>query len=158
MTEVQVISIKKYCEAIYPMMKNDSDGDSDLVWYDQLKDEEYHGTMQALKNWIKKGNKFPPSIPELIFGYDYAVLEHQAEVIRMMDYDKYFDDPKGTDEEIAAFNKKNRIRRAKMYCSIDYPKERIPEWFKKDYLKYDERLKAEYIKISLQQKSAGLLS
>ena len=145
MTSEQAIAIKKYCEGVYPSMKRDTE--LDLVWFDQLKGEEYHGTMQSLKNWIKKGNKFPPSIPELISGYELVINEHHALVLKTMEEDGYFNDPFDTEKEIAEFNKKNRIKKARLYISQGYPKETIPNWFKQDYLKYDEKLKQEYERI-----------
>lgn len=122
----------------------DDDESSDAVWFDMLRNEDYQGIMLALKSYIRAGNKYPPSIGELLKGYDNQILEFNNAVLETMERDGYFADSEVTDPEVARFNYENRKRKAMMWASRDYPKEHIPEWFLKDYKSYEERVKSLY--------------
>jgi hypothetical protein len=145
MTDEQVVAIKKYVEGAYPMMK--SNDDSDLVWFDLLQDQEYYGILQSIKNYIRAGNKFPPTVSEIIKGYSLIIMEFNDEVLRLMDEDGFFNDPPGGEIEVALWNKQNRKRKALVWMSRDYPKENIPRWFKEEYQKYEQMIKQKYFAI-----------
>ncbi len=169
MTQKELILLLNYVRGAYQTFK--SDANSDAVWYDLLQGEEYYGILQALKNYIRKGNKFPPTPADLIMGYELIVLEFSNEVLRLMESAGYFDDPTEivltekydeltdtyikteprkvlTDLELARWNKDNRKRRAYIWLSEGFPKEAIPKWFKEDYQKYEKMIKAKYFALS----------
>lgn len=122
----------------------DDDESSDAVWFDMLRNEDYQGIMLALKSYIRAGNKYPPSIGELLKGYDNQILEFNNAVLETMERDGYFADGEAVDSEVARFNYDNRKRKALMWASKDYPKEHVPEWFLKDYKAYEEKVKSIY--------------
>jgi hypothetical protein len=136
MTNREVIQIKEYIKGAFANMK-ESDF-SDVVWYDLLKDEEYYGILQSVKNYIRAGNKFPPSIGEIIKGYELIIQDFANDILQEMDDDGYFDDPEQTETEIALWNKKNRKRKAFLWAE-DLSK--APEWFKNDYSSYMQKRK-----------------
>lgn len=148
MTVEQVITIRKYIDGAFPQVRQRSKEeieDADTVWYDMLKDEDYHLTMQAVKNYIRSGNPFPPSISLILEGCKAVILKYNNQILEMMDADGYFDDPPETDAEIAHWNKDNRKRKAQAYVSVGYPKEKIPDWFKADYQRYEAEIKQSLI-------------
>jgi len=142
MTQQEVIFVKNYIKGAYPNIKDDTT--SDAVWYDLLKSEEYYGILQSVKNYIRSGNKYAPTLSEIIAGYELIVLEYQNEIIQRMDKDGYFNDGETSPYEIASWNKKNRMRKANVWASRDYPKEKIPDWFKRDYQRYEDLFKQKY--------------
>lgn len=142
MKQSEVIIIRRYIKNSFSIMKDDDDS-SDAVWFDMLQHEDYNGILSSLKRYIRDGNKYPPSIGELIKGYNVMVLEFNNAVLDAMDKDGYFssgdDDP-----TVERWNYDNRKRKAIMWASKDYPKEAVPDWFLKDYKDYEEKVKAVY--------------
>jgi hypothetical protein len=137
MTELEIISIKKYVKGAYPNMKDTEI--SNIVWIDLLQDEEYYGILQSVKNYIKDGNKFPPTVGEVIKGYNLIINKFRDDILNKMEDDGVFDDPDSTDIEIAMWNKKNRKRKTLIW-SANLSK--APEWFVKIYKSYETNQKA----------------
>ncbi|NCC19098.1 MAG: hypothetical protein EOM29_09190 [Bacteroidia bacterium] len=139
MKPAEIVILKEFIKSAYPSYKDES-ATSDAVWYEMLHDEDYQGAMMAVKKYIREGNKFPPTLAELIKGCEGVVLEFNNAVLQAMDKDGYFSD----DGEYSDWNYENRKRKAMMWISKDYPKESVPEWFTKDYRKYEESIKEQY--------------
>lgn len=139
MTVEQVLSIKKYVEGAYQTVK--SDIDNDLVWIDMLKNEEYYGILESAKKYIRAGNKFPPTIGELIQGYEIVIDEFNKIVFDMMVDDGYFADRVSKDQEVREWNTQKRTKQTKIWLSKNYPKEYIPQWFLDDWQKYASKVK-----------------
>ena len=98
MTNNQIIQIKEYVRGAFPNMK-DNDF-ADVVWFDLLKDEEFYGILQSVKNFVRDGSKFPPTVGEIIKGYELIVRDFSDSILREMEEDGYFDDVKKTNDEI----------------------------------------------------------
>ena len=124
MTKEEVLAIRKYAEGAYPQMK--SEQGFDAVWFDILADYSFNGIMQSLKERIKSGNKYPPSIAELIGGYKDIITAHDALFVKWLESTGYFDDS-NEDVEIAQMNK--RHRREKTETFLQRP-DIMPEWLK----------------------------
>lgn len=139
MTVEQVLSIKKYVEGAYQTVK--SDIDNDLVWIDMLKNEEYYGILESAKKYIRAGNKFPPTIGELIQGYEIVIDEFNKIVFDTMADDGYFVDRVSKDKEVREWNTHKRTKQTKIWLSKNYPKEYIPQWFLDDWQKYASEVK-----------------
>ena len=139
MTREQVLSIKKYVEGAYQTVKNDID--NDLVWIDMLKGEEYYGILESAKKYIRAGNKFAPTIGELIQGYEIVIDEFNKIVFDMMVDDGYFVDRVSKDQEVREWNTQKRTKQTKIWLSKNYPKEYIPQWFLDDWRKYASEVK-----------------
>ena len=139
MTVEQVLSIKKYVEGAYQTVK--SDIDNDLVWIDMLKNEEYYGILESAKKYIRAGNKFPPTIGELIQGYEIVIDEFNKIVFDTMADDGYFVDRVSKDQEVRDWNTQKRTKQTKIWLSKNYPKEYIPQWFLDDWQKYASEVK-----------------
>ena len=82
MDNSQALTIKAYCEGAYPNMKKDDT--YDVVWFDMLKDYQYQGIMQSVKKYIMAGNKFPPTIAELIQGYETLLTDQNEKLVEMV--------------------------------------------------------------------------
>ena len=139
MTVEQVLSIKKYVEGAYQTVK--SDIDNDLVWIDMLKNEEYYGILESAKKYIRAGTKFPPTIGELIQGYEIVIDEFNKIVFDTMADDGYFVDRVSKDQEVRDWNTQKRTKQTKIWLSKNYPKEYIPQWFLDDWQKYASEVK-----------------
>jgi uncharacterized protein YciI len=139
MTTEQVITIKKYVEGAYSTLKTETD--NDLVWIDMLKDQEYYGILESAKKYIRSGNKFPPTIGELIKGYEIVIDEFNKIVFEMMADDGYFVDRVSKEKEVRDWNTEKRTKQTKIWLSKNYPKEYIPEWFLSDWKKYANDVK-----------------
>ena len=148
MTVEQVITLRKYVDGAYPQLRQRSKEeieDTDTVWFDLLKDEDYYLAMQSVKNYIRSGNPYPPGISNVIDGCKTVILQYNNRVLEAMEADGYFDDVKSESAEVSKWNKDNRIRKARAYVSEGYPKERIPEWFRRDYQRYETGVKQSLI-------------
>ena len=139
MTIEQVLSIKKYVEGAYQTVKNDVD--NDLVWIDMLKGEEYYGILESAKKYIRAGNKFAPTIGELIQGYEIVIDEFNKIVFDTMADDGYFVDRVSKEQEVRDWNTQKRTKQTKIWLSKSYPKEYIPQWFLDDWRKYASEVK-----------------
>ena len=139
MTIEQVLSIKKYVEGAYQTVKNDVD--NDLVWIDMLKGEEYYGILESAKKYIRAGNKFAPTIGELIQGYEIVIDEFNKIVFDTMADDGYFVDRVSKEQEVREWNTQKRTKQTKIWLSKGYPKEYIPQWFLDDWRKYASEVK-----------------
>jgi hypothetical protein len=139
MTREQVLSIKKYVEGAYQTVKNDID--NDLVWIDMLKGEEYYGILESAKKYIRAGNKFAPTIGELIQGYEIVIDEFNKIVFDTMADDGYFVDRVSKEQEVRDWNTQKRTKQTKIWLSKNYPKEYIPQWFLDDWRKYASEVK-----------------
>ena len=139
MTVEQVLSIKKYVEGAYQTVKNDVD--NDLVWIDMLKGEEYYGILESAKKYIRAGNKFAPTIGELIRGYEIVIDEFNKIVFDTMADDGYFVDRVSKEREVREWNTQKRTKQTKIWLSKGYPKEYIPQWFLDDWRKYSNEVK-----------------
>lgn len=82
MNEKQALAIKQYCEGAYPNMKKDDS--TDLVWIDMLQSYDFNGIMQSVKKHIYSGNKFAPSLAELIKGYELILNENNERLVEMV--------------------------------------------------------------------------
>ena len=82
MNDGQALAIKTYCEGAYPNMKKDSN--ADLVWIDMLKDYEYNGILMSVKKHILSGNKFAPSLAEIIKGYEMILTSNNEKLVYLV--------------------------------------------------------------------------
>ncbi len=139
MTVEQVLAIKKYCEGAYPIMKTDDD--NDIVWIDMLKEFQYEGMLETVKRYIKTGNKFPPTLADLVFKFDYELNSLDKQIFLEMELNGEFQD-KNQDKDIAAWNEKNKKRTSKFY--MVFPN-KSPEWFSEMYQKYKKDLETLYL-------------
>jgi len=146
MTKKEVVLIKSYIKGAFPNFKDDQK--TDVIWYDMLKDEEYYGILQSVKNFIKSGSKYPPTLAEVLKGYDLILDSLYNDVINLMDEDGFFDDPEGTPAEITLWNKKNRKRKALFWVTGNTTKSVAPEWFKEIFKSYKDKLKTKYFSLS----------
>ena len=62
-------------------------------------------------------------------------------ILQEMDADGYFSDPDETPFDVAHWNKESRRRKASVWASRDFPKEKVPAWFMNDYKRYAQDLK-----------------
>jgi len=67
MNNQEAIVLRRFAEGAYPQMHNEQGADA--VWIEMLQDYPFNGVMEALKQRIRDGNKYPPNIGELIGGY-----------------------------------------------------------------------------------------
>jgi hypothetical protein len=135
MKPAEVIIIREIIKESYPYAKMDNERGDD-VWYMLLKDYKFEPMNEVLINYIKQGNKFAPSIAELISLYTMFYKQQATGVVAEMDNDGYFDDPPGTAAETAIWNHNNRLRKAIMWSESG----NMPDWFREDYMKYKNRL------------------
>lgn len=144
MTVEQVITLRKYIDGAYPQQRQrtrEEIEDADTVWFDLLKGEDFHLAMQSVKNYIRSGNNFPPSISLILEGCKAVVLQYNNRVLEMMDSDGYFNNTAETDIE----TRRIRKQKAEIWVSNNYPKELIPEWFQRDYQRYERIVKQSLI-------------
>ena len=128
MTNEQILQVKKYIEGAFPQVKEKVV--ADLVWFDMMRDEEYYGIMQSVRNYVKKGKPFPPSIGEIINGYELTFESYQDSILNQMDLNGYFGND---DNEIETWNRKNRKLKAVRWVLKLLP---APDWFIEDYRQY----------------------
>lgn len=136
MTAKETLSILKYIKGVYPYTK-DSEL-SNVVWIDMLKDEEYFGILESVKNYIREAHEYAPNVGQIIKGYDIIIKQFANDILNKMNDDGVFNDPIETDIEIAMWNKNNRKRKALMW-SQDLSK--APEWFVELYKSYEKEKK-----------------
>lgn len=140
MTQEQVLAIKKYCEAAYPIMKTNID--DDLVWIDMLKEYQYEGMMATTKKYILNSNRFPPTLSDLVKNFEYELTPFNKQVFYEMELNGEFEDRTSEDSEIRAWNTANRKRRVKHHLSTS--DENWPSWFREMYQKYHDEIKKLY--------------
>ena len=103
MTKAETMAIRKYVEGAYNQVKTNND--SDLVWFDMLKDYDYQIMLKNLKDYIKSGNKYAPNLADLIGMYKPELLGENKKIFDLLEQNGFFDDESG-DKEIAEWNKK----------------------------------------------------
>ena len=150
MTIQELSQIKAFIKGAYPNSRDDEA--SDIVWYEMLQNQEYYGTLQAVKSHIRSGNRFPPTLSELIAGYEVIVQSFSNDILDLMDRDGYFNDPVGSDPALASWNKDNRKRKAQVWLSIH----KMPDWFKMDYQRYEGQIKVKYFASPLRSSTKEL--
>lgn len=138
----EVVLLRKYAEGAYPQMKQDAG--SDAVWTDMLSQYEYFGVMQALKNYIRTGNRFPPTLAELISGYEQVLSSFDADIVEMMAKDGVFDDDITKDPEIKAWNRANREQKTRTWLAHPLRELMWPDWLKDLYGEYQARIRERY--------------
>lgn len=143
MTQQEILILKRYAEGAYPSMKQDKG--SDAVWADMLAPYDYQGMMNSLKSHIRSGNRYQPTLAELISGYSVAEKNMDSEIIEQMERDGVFNDSEGTDEDIASWNRRNRVEKAKAWLSHPMRDSIIPGWFKAVYERYKGQANRELI-------------
>jgi hypothetical protein len=141
MTKSEVIMLRNYIKGAYGY---DNGGEStDAVWFDLLQEYEYKGIMQAAKNHIKSGNNYPPRVAELIRGYELILDTLSDDIINRMERVGEFDDMVG-DEEIRAWNKRNRIDKLKRWLAHPNRDRIMPSWLQAIISKYQAEIKMKY--------------
>jgi len=150
MTKSEVIMLRNYIKGAYGYDKGDES--TDAVWFDLLHNYEHQGIMQAVKSHIRSGNRFPPTLSELIAGYEVIVQSFSNDILDLMDRDGYFNDPVGSDPALASWNKDNRKRKAQVWLSIH----KMPDWFKMDYQRYEGQIKVKYFASPLRSSTKEL--
>ncbi|MDR4969083.1 MAG: replicative helicase loader/inhibitor [Acholeplasmataceae bacterium] len=135
MTAEEVVVIRTMINGAYPHSKLEG-GTGDEVWYVLLKEYKFKPMYDALIAHIKNGNKFAPTVAELISVYkDYEIVRLN-EVVRYMEKRGYFDDPEGSPEEIASWNKYNRLNKTMKFIENNT----VPQWLQEDINKYYREL------------------
>lgn len=143
MKPTEVIVIREIIKESYPYAKMENVRGDD-VWYMLLKEYKFEPMRQVLIEYIKKGSKFAPSIADLISMYSMFYKQQATGIVAEMDNDGYFDDPEGTPAEMAIWNHNNRLRKAIMWSESGNG----PDWFKKDYQEYHDKLYPQQIETS----------
>jgi len=149
----QVLAIKRFAEGAYPQMKND--GGSDAVWIEMLSTYDFGGMMQTLKNHINGGNKYPPSIAELIGGYKNAVSEYDSKFVEWLEKTGKLADAEGTDAEIAALSLRHRKEKAVAIMSHPLRDSIMPGWFAAWYAEYRAKVERRIYGTSALQIEGG---
>jgi hypothetical protein len=129
MTTQEVMTIRKYAEGAFPQLKS-NDG-SDMVWVDLLAPFGYLGIMKVLREYILMGNKFPPTVGELISKYQTVLPPIEEAIVQLMLEHGEFDDSNG-DDDIRLWNRQKRLANMREWISRDY----IPESIKSVYEHY----------------------
>ena len=141
----QVIMIRAIINESYPYVKMDK-AEGDEVWFLMLQDYSYEIIISVLKGYIKNGNKFAPSIAELIKLHDQRKESFRHPLVDFMLDQGYFDDRDKDGNklygELPSFNRDNRVRKHNMWLLED----RVPEVFKKDLEKYRKLMEKEELK------------
>lgn len=145
MTVQEVMLIKKYAEGAYPQLKQDEG--NDLVWIDMLSPYELLGIKTTLQNYIRKGNKFPPTIADLISGYEMLLNSFDEDIINRMIQDNVFEG----DE----WNKPKNIEKARAWLSHPLKERVMPDWFREMYLRYKNQFEIQYFSPSNQKLLGG---
>ena len=130
MTQEQVVHIRNYVRGAYPQLKDNSES-TDAVWFDMLKDYAYLGILASVKDYIRSGKQFPPTLAEIIKNYEVVLDSHQDSILNQMILDGVFDDPVGVNEVLADWNKECRIDKAKYWMTLE--KWQWPSWFLEIY-------------------------
>ncbi len=148
MNAKEILLIKDYLKGAYPILK-DSDN-SNTVWADMLSGYEYLGVLQALKNHIRSGNKYAPTIAELISGYELILDGFNSDIIDKMTRAREFDDQESVklhdgrviaiDPEVSAWNRNNRIEKAKNWLALGI----MPDWFRTKFEQYKKVITERY--------------
>ena len=139
MTKSEVIMLRNYIKGAYGY---DNGGEStDAVWFDLLQEYEYKGIMQAAKNHIKSGNNYPPRVAELIRGYELILDSLSDDIINRMERAKELDDTEG-DEDVKAWNKRNRVEKLKVWLAHPNRDRIIPDWLKTIISKYQNEIRS----------------
>lgn len=138
----QVIMIRAIINESYPYVKMDKQ-EGDEVWFLMLQDYSYDLMINCLKNYIKNGNKFAPSIAELIELHDKRKESFRHPLVDFMLDKGYFDDvdDKGNKifGEVASWNRDKRVKKHNMWLLED----RVPSIFKADLEKYQKMMQQE---------------
>lgn len=138
MTAEGVIALRTIIKETYPLVKMESQ-EGDEVWYLLLQEYDFEPMQLALLEYIKSGNKFPPSAADLIRLYEFHDPKTNL-LLEYMDSKGYFNDPRGTRADIAQFNYENRKRKAMWWIK----NRSIPEWLQKDLDKYSIMMQKEW--------------
>lgn len=152
MTSQELSQLRAYIKGAYPHIKDDEQ--DDLVWFDLLQGYEYLGLLQTVKRYIKAGNRYAPTVAELISGYETILDGFNLDILDRMASDGVFDDPEfvtitdlngikrtiATEPEVRAWNRQKRIDRARNWLSKNF----LPDWFKRDYQRYEDLFKQKY--------------
>lgn len=138
----QVIMIRAIVNESYPYVKMDKE-EGDEVWFLMLQDYNYELIQKSLIEYIKNGNKFAPSIADLIRLHDAKKENFRHPLIEFM-FDKgYFDDIDGDGNkiynELASWNRDKRVKKHNMWLLED----RMPPIFKDDIEKYRKMMEQE---------------
>lgn len=115
MTSEELLKIKKYINGAYPSFKDNDQNDA--VWFDLLKDYSFNGIIESVKQYVINGNKFTPSIAEIISGYKVLLTEQNEQILHDMEINGEFDDTSLNSIETFEWNYNNRKRKMKMYLS-----------------------------------------
>ena len=139
MTLEELTQLRAYIKGAYPASKDEES--DDVVWFDLLHDYDYAGCLQTVKNYIKAGNRFAPTVAELISGYETTLDGFNDDLLERMARDGVFDDldcveVKGreieTEPEVRRWNRDKRIIKAKIWLQA----KSMPSWFKEKYDSY----------------------
>lgn len=131
MSPEQVVAIRTMIKEAWPYAKLDSDT-GDEVWFVILQEYKYKPMYDAVIHFIKGGNKFAPSLPELIKLYEEFNQVELSEVVQFMEEKGYFNDPDGSDAETAMWNHQKRLNKTMMFIESGT----VPEWLQRDINKY----------------------
>lgn len=137
MTYEEVVHIRNYVKGAYPQVKDNTEA-TDAVWFDMLKDYAYLGILASVKEYIRSGKQYPPTLAEVIKNYEVVLDLHQDDILNQMILDGVFDDPEGAKEDIAEWNKECRIDKVKYWMSLE--KWQWPKWFLDIYKNYMKQI------------------
>ena len=140
MTTQELNQLRAYIKGAYPHVKDDEQ--DDIVWYDLLQGCDYLGVLQTVKSYIRAGNRFAPTVAELISGYESILDVFNDDILDKMAKDGVFDDPYciemidgrliETEPEVRRWNREKRITKAKNWLQA----KSMPAWFKEKYDSY----------------------
>ena len=136
MTENEVLAVKTYAEGAYPQMK--SEKASDFVWVDMLSPYDLNTAMVSLQTYIKSGNRFPPTVADIIKGCGEAQKNQDEEFIAYLDNLGMFREA-GEDDEVSRWNKDNREQKARNWLAHPLREKAWPEWFRLLYTAFREK-------------------
>lgn len=140
MTLEELTQLRAYIKGAYPASKDEES--DDVVWFDILQGYEYLGLLQTVKRYIKAGNRYAPTVAELISGYESILEVFNDDILDKMAKDGVFDDPYciemidgrsiETEPEVRRWNREKRITKAKNWVQA----KSMPAWFKEKYDSY----------------------
>lgn len=135
----QVIMLRAIINESYPYVKMDKE-EGDEIWFLMLQDYNYELMQKSLLDYIKDGNKFAPSIADLIKLHDHKKSTFRHPVVEFMLDKGYFNDRDGEGKtiysDLASWNRDNRVKKHNMWVLEG----RLPDIFKEDFEKYKEMM------------------
>lgn len=138
MTIEEVIALRVFINEAYPFAKMDQT-EGDVTWHIILQECNAKEMQDVVLLYIRSGQKYPPSVAELISRYEKRVDEIIPEIVSFMMGHRFFDDDDKNDLVMFEWNRKNRIRKASIWVRTNI----MPDWFRVELEKFKNIMKKE---------------